>query len=83
MGPIVVQATVAFAFAIIAEAGLSFLGLGVPPDVPSWGAMLTEARKFIQSDAWFAFIPGIALSISVLSITLLGDRVREIVDPAS
>lgn len=82
-GPIIVQATVAFAFAIIAEAGLSFLGLGVPPDVPSWGAMLTEARKFIQTDPWFAFIPGTFLSITVLSVTLLGDSLRELLDPTS
>jgi len=83
LGPIIVQATVAYAFAIIAEAGLSFLGLGVPPDVPSWGAMLTEARKFIQTDPWFAMIPGVWLSITVLSITLLGDSLREILDPTS
>jgi peptide/nickel transport system permease protein len=83
LGPVIVQATVAYAFAIIAEAGLSFLGLGVPPDVPSWGSMLTEARKFIQGDPWFAIIPGTALSITVLSITLLGDGLRELLDPAA
>jgi peptide/nickel transport system permease protein len=83
LGPIIVQATVAYAFAIIAEAGLSFLGLGVPPDVPSWGSMLTEARKYIQMEPWFALIPGIALSIAVLSITLLGDSLRETLDPSA
>ncbi|HEX2282416.1 MAG TPA: ABC transporter permease [Thermomicrobiales bacterium] len=83
LGPIIVQATVAYAFAIIAEAGLSFLGLGVPPDVPSWGSMLTEARKYIQMDPWFALIPGTALSIAVLSITLLGDSLRETLDPSA
>ncbi|MCO5218207.1 MAG: ABC transporter permease [Thermomicrobiales bacterium] len=83
LGPVAVQAAVAFAFAIIAEAGLSFLGLGVPPDVPSWGAMLTEARRFIETDPWFAVIPGACLSITVLSITLLGDSIRQLLDPSS
>lgn len=81
LGPIIVQAAVAYAFAIIAEAGLSFLGLGVPPSTPSWGAMLTEARKFIQTSPWFSLMPGAALSITVLCITLLGDSLRELLDP--
>ena len=80
-GPIIVQATVSFAYAIIAAAGMSFLGLGVQPPQPSWGLMLKEARPFISSHSWFALIPGSALSISVLSLTLLGDVLREVLDP--
>lgn len=81
MGPVIVQATVAYAFAIVAEAGLSFLGLGVQPPAPSWGSMLSDARPYIQSDPWFALVPGLALAISVLGITFVGDALRDWLDP--
>ena len=80
-GPIIVQVTVALAFAIIAEAGMSFLGLGTQPPTPSWGLMLAEARPYIQQSPWYPLIPGIVLSTVVLSVTVIGDRLREILDP--
>lgn len=81
MGPVLVQATVAYAFAIVAEAGLSFLGLGVQPPTPSWGSILSEARSYIETQPWFAMIPGVTLAVSVLGITLLGDALRDVLDP--
>ena len=83
VGPIIVQVTVAFAFAIIAEAGMSFLGLGTQPPTPSWGLMLAEARPYIQQSTWYPLVPGIVLTIVVLSVTIVGDRLREILDPHS
>ena len=73
----------AFAFAIIAEAGMSFLGLGTQPPTPSWGLMLAEARPYIQQSTWYPLVPGIVLTIVVLSVTIVGDRLREILDPHS
>jgi peptide/nickel transport system permease protein len=83
IGPVIVQVTVAFAFAIIAEAGMSFLGLGTQPPTPSWGLMLAEARPYIQQSTWYPLVPGIVLTIVVLSVTIVGDRLREILDPHS
>ncbi len=83
VGPVIVQVTVAFAFAIIAEAGMSFLGLGTQPPTPSWGLMLAEARPYIQQSTWYPLVPGIVLTIVVLSVTIVGDRLREILDPHS
>jgi peptide/nickel transport system permease protein len=80
-GPIVVQATASYAYAIIAEAGMSFLGLGTQPPTPSWGSMLADARRYLETDAWYAVIPCIVLSTSVVGITLLGDRLRQVLDP--
>ena len=80
-GPILVQMTVAFAYAIIAEAGMSFLGLGTQPPTPSWGLMLAEARPYIEDAPWYPLIPGLVLSIVVLSITVVGDRLRALLDP--
>ena len=81
IGPIIVQITVAMAFAIIAEAGMSFLGLGTQPPTPSWGLMLAEARPYIQRSPWYPLVPGTVLSVVVLCITLIGDRLRERFDP--
>jgi peptide/nickel transport system permease protein len=79
--PVIVQATASYAYAIVAEAGLSFLGVGIQPPTPSWGSMLADARRYLETDAWYAAIPCVVLSISVVAITLLGDRLREILDP--
>ena len=78
---IVVQATIQFALAILAEAALSFLGLGAQPPTPSWGRMLSEARSMIYINPWLAIYPGIAIAVSVLGLNLLGDGLRDLIDP--
>ena len=78
---IIVQATIQFALAILAEAALSFLGLGAEPPTPSWGRMLSEARSMIYLNPWLAIYPGVAIAISVLGLNLLGDGLRDLVDP--
>lgn len=79
--PIIVVASFAVSSAIIAEATLSFLGLGVPPKVPSWGSMLSEGREYIGDAWWLALFPGLAIVLVVLSINLLGDWLRDYLDP--
>jgi len=81
MGPLIVQTTVSFANAILIEAGLSFLGLGTQPPIPSWGAMLQEARTFMDLQPWAAILPGLAIALSVLGFNLSGDGLRDILDP--
>jgi peptide/nickel transport system permease protein len=81
VGPITVQATVTFAYAIITEASLSFLGLGVQPPSPSWGLMLNEARMYIEDAPYYPIFPGLAIVIAVLAINLLGDGLRDALDP--
>jgi peptide/nickel transport system permease protein len=81
LSPIVVQASLAMPTAILAEAGLSFLGLGVQPPTPSWGAMLNTAKGYLQQDPWLALAPGVALFITVLGFNFLGDAVRDALDP--
>jgi ABC-type dipeptide/oligopeptide/nickel transport system permease subunit len=66
---------------IFYEAGLSFLGLSVPPTVPSWGNMLTDGRKFLNIYPWIAIYPGIAIAITALAFNLLGDWLRDVLDP--
>jgi peptide/nickel transport system permease protein len=73
--------TFAMATAIIAEASLSFLGLGVPPDVPTWGTMLGDGRNYISTAPWLTIFPGLAIFIVVLGINLLGDGLRDVLDP--
>ena len=81
LAPVLVQATFVFASAMIVEAILSFLGAGTPPDVPSWGGMLSEARRFLQRAPWMIVFPGIALATLVLLVNLLGDALRDTLDP--
>ncbi len=78
---ILVQATVAVPTAIIAEAVLSFLGLGVQPPAPSWGTMLNAAQQFLESAPWMEFWPGLAIFVLALSFTLAGDGLRDVLDP--
>ncbi|TCR70368.1 ABC transporter permease [Bosea sp. BK604] len=80
-GVIVVQATIQFALAILAEAGLSYLGLGTQPPNPSWGRMLNEAQTFMAAQPWLAIFPGAAIAIAVLGFNLLGDGLRDAIDP--
>src|SRR5713101_6898586 len=79
--PIVVVATFSIARVIIAEASLSFLGLGLPPPAPSWGAMLDEGRNYLTTGWWLAFFPGLAILLVVLGINLVGDWLRDLLDP--
>ncbi len=79
--PLLVQATLALATAIIAEAALSFLGLGQQPPAPSWGSMLNSAQRFLTNAPWLAIWPGVAIFLAVLSFNLLGDGLRDALDP--
>lgn len=81
VAPILVQATLGFASAIVIDAGLSFLGAGTPPPAPDWGTMLNEARQFMVSAPHVAVFPGLAISLAVLGFNLLGDGLRDILDP--
>jgi peptide/nickel transport system permease protein len=79
--PIVVQASLSIAFAILAEASLSFLGLGVQPPEPSWGSMINAGRGYLQQAPWIVFGPGAALFVMVLGLNFVGDAVRDALDP--
>ena len=81
-GPILIAATLGVGDVILLEAGLSFLGLGVRPPTPEWGIMVAEGARFIASGEWWiALFPGLALMIAVFSFNLLGDALRDILDP--
>jgi peptide/nickel transport system permease protein len=79
--PIIVQTSISLAFAVLAEAALSFLGLGTQPPNPSWGLMLSEGRGFIELAWWMALFPGLAIFVTVLCFNLLGDGLRDVLDP--
>jgi len=79
--PLLVQATLAIAAAIIAEASLSFLGLGQQPPSPSWGSMLNTAQRFMGEAPWMAVFPGLSIFLVVLAFNLLGDGLRDALDP--
>jgi peptide/nickel transport system permease protein len=81
LSPIIVQATFIFAYAMLAEAGLSFLGVGVDPSTPTWGTMINEGRQYIDQAAFLIVVPGLAISVSVLSLQLIGDGLRDALDP--
>jgi peptide/nickel transport system permease protein len=80
-GPIIVQASLSLAFAILSEAALSFLGLGVQPPAPSWGRMLYDARGFVAQAWWMGLFPGLAIFLTVLSFNVVGDGLRDALDP--
>lgn len=80
-GVIIVIASFSVASTILAEASLSFLGLGVPPEVPTWGGMLSENREYLEIAPWLVVFPGLAISLTVLGINVLGDWVRDYLDP--
>ena len=79
--PLIVQATTSFPVAILAEAALAYLGLGTQPPHPSWGLMLREAQNFLSFNPWFAVFPGGAIALTVLGLNLLGDGLRDLLDP--
>ena len=81
LGPIIVQTSLSLAFAILAEAALSFFGLGTQPPDPSWGRMLSEGRGFLGQAPWMGIFPGLAIMVSVLGFNLLGDGLRDVLDP--
>ncbi|MHB1004901.1 MAG: ABC transporter permease [Chloroflexota bacterium] len=81
LSPIIVQASVSFSFAIILEAALSYLGLGTQPPLPSWGTMLAEGRRVLELAPWLSIFPGMAIMLAVLAFNLVGDGLRDILDP--
>lgn len=80
-GPLIVQTSLSLAFAILSEAALSFLGLGVQPPEPSWGRMLFDAKGFLGDAWWMSVFPGVAIFLTVLAFNLVGDGLRDILDP--
>lgn len=81
MPAVIVQATISLAFAILAEAGLSFLGLGTQPPSASWGLMIQASRDYLDRGPWTALVPGLAVAITVLGLNMLGDTLRDVLDP--
>jgi len=81
LSPLVVQATFNFAYAVLAEASLSFVGAGAPPPTPSWGNILSEGRIYMQNAPWITIFPGVAIALTVMGLNLAGDGLRDILDP--
>jgi peptide/nickel transport system permease protein len=79
--PILVQATFIFAYAVLAEAGLSFLGVGVPPALPTWGTMIATSQAYAHQAIWLVLFPGVAIVLSTLSLQMVGDGLRDLLDP--
>src|SRR6059036_3059782 len=79
--PILVQATFIFAYAVLAEAGLSFLGVGVPPELPTWGTMIASGQQFAHQAIWLVVFPGVAIILAALSLQMVGDGFRDLLDP--
>jgi peptide/nickel transport system permease protein len=81
LAPALVMATTGGAAAIITGAALSFLGLGVRPPAPEWGAMLSTGREYLRHAPWMSIFPGLAIMLAVVSINVVGDRLRDVLDP--
>lgn len=81
LAPVIVQASLALSGAILTEAALSFLGLGIQPPTPSWGSMLSESRRYMELAPWTAIFPSLAIMVTVMSFNLFGDGLRDILDP--
>lgn len=81
VSPLIVQATFTFAYAMLAEAGLSFLGVGVDPSTPTWGTMINAGRKYVSTAGWLILFPGVAITLSVLALQIVGDGLRDALDP--
>ena len=79
--PIIVQATFITAYAMLGEAALSFLGVGVPPQIPTWGGIISAGQVYLRQAAWISIFPGVAIILSVLALNLLGDGLRDFLDP--
>lgn len=81
ISPMIVQATLGMARIVLMEASLSYLGLGVPLEIPTWGRMLSEGRDYMLTDPWLAILPGVAITVTVLGVNLMGDWLRDYLDP--
>jgi len=81
ISPLLVQASFVFAFAQLGAASLDFLGLGAPPEIPSWGNMLAESRIFVTRASWLLFFPGLMIVLTAFSLNLVGDALRDRLDP--
>lgn len=81
LSPILVQATFIFAYAVLAEAGLSFLGLGVPPELPTWGTMVASGQAYADQAFWLVLFPGLAIVLAAVSLQMVGDGLRDMLDP--
>ena len=81
MAPIIVQLTFIFAVSVLAEAVLSFIGVGPPPPTPTWGNIIADGRNYIREAPWISLLPGIAIAMTVLGLNLLGDGLRDVLDP--
>jgi peptide/nickel transport system permease protein len=81
LAPLIVQLTFIFAYAVLAEAILSFLGMGPQPPTPTWGNIIAEGRNYMREAAWIALFPGIAIALTVLGLNLLGDGLCDALDP--
>lgn len=81
ISPVIVQATLGMARIILMEASLSYLGLGVPLEIPTWGRMLSEGRDYMLTNPWLAILPGVAITLTVLGVNLMGDWMRDYLDP--
>ena len=79
--PLIVQSTFIFAYSILAEASLSFLGVGVSPEIPTWGNIISSGRMFIREAIWITLFPGLAIVVTCLALNLLGDGLRDALDP--
>jgi peptide/nickel transport system permease protein len=79
--PVIVQATFITAYAMLGEAALSFLGVGVPPQVPTWGGIIAAGQVYLRQASWISIFPGIAIILSVLALNLIGDGLRDFLDP--
>lgn len=81
LAPIIIQATMIFAYSVLSESSLSFLGVGVPPEIPSWGNILSDGKVFLHRAPWITIFPGATIAICVLALNMLGDGLRDILDP--
>ena len=81
MAPLIVQLTFIFAVSVLAEAVLSFIGVGPPPPTPTWGNIIAQGRNYIREAPWISLLPGIAIGVTVLGLNLLGDGLRDVLDP--
>lgn len=81
MAPLIVQLTFIFAYAILAESILSFLGVGPPPPIPTWGNMISEGKDYLREASYICFFPGVAVALTCLALNLLGDGLRDVLDP--